>query len=136
MSDELSQRMTRLEDRAAIEDLVARYTLYAAAGRATELAALFAEDGVFHAHSGAIRGHAALCEFFAASLVPGKTVPIAGPLHVRFEDGGRARLQCLMATTFYDGRAGGFCGHYDDELVKRDGEWRFVSRNYTFYHQA
>jgi hypothetical protein len=41
-----------------------------------------------------------------------------------------------MATTFYDGRPGGFCGHYDDELVKQDGEWRFASRNYTFYHQA
>jgi hypothetical protein len=136
MDEELSRRIAMLEDRAAIDDLVARYTLYAAAGMAAELAALFAEDGVFHAHFGPVRGRAALTEFFSQSLTPGKTVPIAGPLHLRFENGEQARLQCLMTTTFYDGRAGGFCGHYDDELVKQDGEWRFASRNYTFYHQA
>lgn len=136
MQEDLSQRIARLEDRAAIEELVALYTLHAAAADAGKLARLFTEEGIFHAVAGdAPQGHDALTAYFRKSLAPGKTVPIAGQLHVEL-DGDKARLKCLMATTFFDGRQGGFCGHYDDELRKVDGAWKFASRKYTFYHFA
>ena len=134
MSEDLASRVARLEARAEIEELVARYTLHAAAAEVEALAGLFTVDGVFHARSGSVRGQAPLVEFFARSLNPGTTVPIAGQIHVRFASAERATLKCLMATTFSDGKPGGFCGHYDDELEREGGEWKFASRNFTFYH--
>lgn len=91
---------------------------------------------MFHAHTGAVQGRDALVAIFSNSLGPSKTVPIAGQLNVRFDGSARAQLKCLMARTFYDGRPGGFFGYHDDELTKVGEEWKFASRNYTFYHRA
>lgn len=136
MTDDVTARLARLEARAEIADLVARYTLHAAAGEAVELASLFTKDGAFRSASGEIRGRDALANSLSGSLTPGKTVPIAGQLHITFDGEDRARLKCLMASTFHGGKPGGFCGHYNDELAKEDGEWRFVSRTFTHYHEA
>ena len=135
MTEDLAARIAMLEDRVAIEELVAVYTLHAAAAEVEKLVDLFTEDGVFHAHSGAVRGRDELTRFFANALVPGKTVPIVGQMHMKIE-GDMAWLKCLMATTFHEGRPGGFCGYYDDELRRAGGGWKFASRNFRFYHQA
>jgi len=71
--------------------------------------------------------------FFARSLKPGKTVPIIGGIKAEI-DGDDATSACLMATTYYNGQAGGLCGRYDDVMRREDGKWKVVSRRYSFYH--
>lgn len=136
MTEDLPARIARLERRVEIEDLVARYTLHAAAADAEPLAATFAPDGTFHSSTGVIQGRPALVAFFREVLWPGATVPIAGPLHLTFDSPTTGRLRCLMATNFHNDRQGGFCGFYDDDLVKIGDEWLFASRKFTFYHRA
>lgn len=136
MTDDLAARITRLEDRTAIEELTARYTLHAAACEADRLAGLFTDDGLFLVRSGAIRGRAELEDYFGQSLPVARPTPIVGQIHVTFDSPVRARLQCLMASTFAHGQPGGFCGHYDDEVAKVDGQWLFAIRRFVHYQTA
>jgi ketosteroid isomerase-like protein len=130
---DLAARLAALEDRAAIADLVAAYALHAAAAEYDALADLFTVDGIFQAVGNPVAGREVLRGFFSKSLIPGKAVPIIGGLLVEV-DGDDATAACLMATTYHEGKAGGFCGRYDDRIRREDGRWKFASRRYSFYH--
>ena len=131
--NDLAARLQYLEDRAAITELVGRYALHAAAAENVPLADLFTIDGTFYAGKNAVTGREVLREFFSHSLEPGKTVPVTGNLSITIE-GDEARCACVMATTYHRGKAGGFCGRYDDVIRREDGAWKFFSRHFTFYH--
>lgn len=134
MSEDLATRIARLEDRAAIEELVAQYAIHAAAAECEAMAALFTEDGVFDGNSGRVQGRENLVKHWTSEMAPGRTIPITGQIHISV-DGNEADLQVLMATTFFDGKPGGFCGIYNDRLRKVEGAWKFACRHYRFYHK-
>lgn len=130
---DVAARLRALEDRAAITNLVSAYALAAAAADNDAMAELFTADGSFQTRGDPVAGREVLRAFFARALTPGKTVPIVGNLHIRL-DGDEAHVSSLMATTWHDGKVGGFCGRYDDVVVREEGAWKFRSRRYGFYH--
>jgi uncharacterized protein (TIGR02246 family) len=133
------------EDRAKIEDLQARY-LFALDFRDPDAyAATFTEDGVLDYGAGKIQGRAAIREMVARMRANDERQrtedtsglrPAAGRhniANVVLEiDGDRARG---TAYWFHMGNANSerraqlnSFGHYEDELVRVDGEWLFSLR--------
>jgi SnoaL-like domain len=133
------------EDRAKIEDLQARY-LFALDFRDPEAyAATFAEDGVLDYGAGKIQGRTAIREMVARMRANDERQraedssglrPAAGRHNIAnivLEiEGDRARG---TAYWFHMGNANAerraqlnSFGHYEDELVKVDGEWLFSLR--------
>jgi hypothetical protein len=130
------------EDRAAIEDLQARY-LFAMDFRDPDTyIQMFTEDGVLDVGSGEIRGRAAIRE--AVARMPNPPAPSAesglwravgrhniSNIVIKV-DGNRATGRAYWFhysndNPARDGAFDGF-GHYEDELVKVDGEWLFSKR--------
>jgi uncharacterized protein (TIGR02246 family) len=133
------------EDRAMIEDLQARY-LFALDFRDPEAyAATFAEDGVLDYGAGKIQGRQAIREMVAGLSANAERQrsedtsglrPAAGRHNISnivlTIDGDRATG---TAYWFHMGNANperaaqlNSFGHYEDELVKVDGEWLFSLR--------
>jgi hypothetical protein len=134
-------------DRAMIEDLQARYLFAFDWGDAESYANTFAEDGVLNFGWGEFRGRQAIREF----LEPGdgrgeKPAPegerprvgrhIISNIVVNI-DGDRATSQSYW-THMVTGPTGfgtvDFFGHYEDEMVKVNGEWLFSRRH--IYNEA
>jgi hypothetical protein len=128
------------EDRAAIEDLQARY-LFAMDFRDPDLyVTTFTEDGILDIGNGEIKGRQAIKD--VVSRMP---APAAGAGGLRAAaarhnisnivikvDGNKASSRSLWfhysnsnanRTTVFDG-----FGHYEDELVKVNGQWLFTKR--------
>jgi hypothetical protein len=133
------------EDRAKIEDLQARY-LFALDFRDPEAyAATFTEDGVLDYGAGKIKGRKAIAEMVAGMRANAQRQqaedksglrPAAGRHNITNIvvdiDGDRAKG---TAYWFHMGNANperraqlNSFGHYEDELVKVDGEWLFSLR--------
>lgn len=130
------------EDRAAIEDLQARY-LFAMDFHDPDLyVQTFTEDGILDVGSGEIRGREAIREVIAR--MPNPPVPPADSglwqavgrhniSNIVIEiDGNQATGRAYWfhysndtptRSTVFDG-----FGHYEDELVKVDGQWLFSKR--------
>jgi hypothetical protein len=115
------------EERALIENLQARY-LFALDFKDHDLyVTTFTEDGILDVGNGAIVGHQAIKD--AVANMPGGRHHIANVV-LRI-DGDRATGR---SSWFHTGKnsegamtIGGF-GHYEDDLVKVDGEWLFARR--------
>lgn len=135
---------TYAEDRAAIENLMARYLFAMDFQDPEAYAATFTEDGIINYASGVARGRQELQNVVATMAgvvresqqenrpgvrpIPGRhnitniVIDIQGDratsrsywTHVGGDPEGKARV-----TSF---------GHYEDELVKRNGEWLFTKR--------
>jgi len=133
------------EDRSMIEDLQARYLFALDFRDADAYAATFAEDGVLDYGAGKIEGRAAIREMVAGLR--------ANAERQRSEDtsglrpaAGRHNISNIVVTIdgdratgtaywFHMGNANperaaqlNSFGHYEDELVKVDGEWLFSLR--------
>jgi len=127
------------EDRAAIEDLQARY-LFALDFHDPDLyVSTFTEDGVLDYGSGDVKGRQAIKDVIARMPKP---APVAG------KRAGAARHNISNIVIKVDGnkatgvsywfhysndnpeRRGVFdgFGHYEDELVKANGKWLFTKR--------
>jgi hypothetical protein len=127
------------EDRAAIEDLQARY-LFALDFRDPDLyVTTFTEDGVLDVGSGEIKGRAAIKETIARMPQPAATAGLraAAARHnisniVIKVEGNRAssRSYWFHYSNGNPNRTGVFdgFGHYEDELVKVNGQWLFTKR--------
>lgn len=133
------------EDRAAIENLQARYMFALDFQDPNEYAAVFTEDGVLDYGAGKIRGRAAIREMVAgmraaserqraqddSGLRPARGRHNISNIVVEI-DGDRATA---TAYWFHMGNANpergaqlNSFGHYEDELVKVDGQWLFSLR--------
>jgi uncharacterized protein (TIGR02246 family) len=138
------------DDRALIEDLQARYLFAFDFGDPEGYAGTFAPDGVLDYGGGQLKGRQAIAEFIAAGRkrteeARAKTPPGQRPSvgrHIISNivvqiDGDKARGLAYWShmTSGADGRGGvDFFGHYEDELVKVNGEWLFASRR--IYNEA
>ncbi|MDD2179281.1 nuclear transport factor 2 family protein [Acidovorax sp. D2M1] len=127
-------RIVRIEDELAIGQLRARYCHFLDDMDWPAFIALFTPDGVFEGLS-KVQGREALMRFFSLEVpkiaerfwhfCTNGTVAIDGDRAV-----GRISMEYISTT---QGQSYVSAGHYDDVMVKVDGEWKFVSRKITFY---
>jgi hypothetical protein len=138
------------DDRALIEDLQARYLFAFDFGDPQGYANTFAPDGILDFGWGEIKGREAIAKFIvdgrkrteeARAKTPVGQRPSIGRhiinnIVVKI-DGNKARGVAYWShmTSGPDGRGGvDFFGHYEDELVKVNGEWLFARRR--IYNEA
>lgn len=137
-------------DRALIEDLQARYLFALDFGDPEAYANTFTPDGILDFGWGEIKGREAIAKFVAdgrkrTEEARAKTPPGQRPSVGRHAihnivvkiDGDKARAVAYWShmTSGPDGRGGvDFFGHYEDELVKVNGEWLFARRR--IYNEA
>lgn len=138
------------DDRALIEDLQARYLFAFDFGDPEGYAGTFAPDGVLDFGQGEVKGRDAIAKFIvdgrkrtvdARAKTPAGQRPQVGRHIINNTvikiDGNKARSQSYWShmTSGADGRGGvDFFGHYEDELVKVNGEWLFARRR--IYNEA
>jgi 3-phenylpropionate/cinnamic acid dioxygenase small subunit len=121
-----------LEDRAALNDLYARYAYTFDGAHADDWAALFTEDGRFKPPGvDAVVGTEALHAFVAArsEATPGMRHLISNVLVEGTADGARGSAYFFAVRLGGDGRfrMRNF-GRYDDEFVREGSSWKFASR--------
>lgn len=131
------------DDRAEIENLSTRYMVAVDAGDIDTVMATWADDGVLEWVGGIERGKAAIRKAmsgFSARLhgtvAPGATSrPRTRHMilnHVIDVEGNRAHTTCywfaLTNNTPQKDVQLVYFGHYEDELVKRNGRWYFEHR--------
>jgi hypothetical protein len=138
------------DDRALIEDLQARYLFAFDFGDPQGYANTFAPDGILDFGWGEIKGREAIAKFIvdgrkrneeARAKTPVGERPRVGRhiisnISVKI-DGNKARAVAYWShmTSGPDGRGGvDFFGHYEDEMVKVNGEWLFARRR--IYNEA
>jgi ketosteroid isomerase-like protein len=137
--DGVDARLRRLEDREQIHQLFAEYKTVLDRKDFSAYAALFAESGEFIAGPQQAKGRAAI-----QALVDGMLGNLLGSavgedFHVLVNpqveldpddaDRARAQLTWLYVIKGEDGApALSKLGHYDDELVREEGRWRFLRR--------
>jgi uncharacterized protein (TIGR02246 family) len=135
---ELDDRIRRLEDREEIHALLMAYRRALDEKDFQAYAALFARDGVFTAGSFRATGPGEIVAMLEA-MVPEFLAPTGGDdLHlvanvdIEVRDDGTARA---TSTWVYLVRGAGDVpelsklGHYEDELRREDGRWRFALRH-------
>jgi uncharacterized protein (TIGR02246 family) len=134
----LEERLRRLEDIEEIRRLLEEYARCLDAGDHAAYADLFTEDGELHAQLGEAKGRAAIRDLLDARLKGDRPAPRAafhqiGNATIEV-DGDRATSRVLWAYVTHDD--GNYplilqVGHYDDQLVREDGRWRFQRRTIT-----
>jgi uncharacterized protein (TIGR02246 family) len=125
----LEDDVRALLDGDAIRDLVRRYAHHAWRGEAAGAAALFAEQGVMDTgdRPPLVGRDAILAEYTQAF---GQSVfhPFVHN-HVIEIDGDGATGTCYLdLRAVVDGQRMTGHGHYDDEYVREQGEWKFARR--------
>jgi uncharacterized protein (TIGR02246 family) len=132
----LEARIQRVEDREAIQALFMRYRQCLDEKDFSGYAGLFSRDGEFVAAVGSAKGQAGIQEFVDGMRGSLLTAVAGDDLHIVVNpeisvDGDSARAR---STWIYLVRGEGGdptlakVGHYEDELVREDGEWRFARR--------
>jgi uncharacterized protein (TIGR02246 family) len=133
------------DDRAAIEDLQARYLFALDFRDAERYAGTFTEDGLLDYGAGEIRGRQAIHDLIAGMAERARTQtaadtsglrPAAGRHHISNVvlriDGDRAMGRAYWFHTGNDNPERNASlssfGHYEDELARVNGEWLFSSR--------
>jgi hypothetical protein len=131
------------EDRAAIGNLQGRYLFALDFRDAEAYASTFSEDGVINWARGEIKGRKAIHDFLSSGIYdPTKTAeegkwPAASRHFVTNQvikvEGNKAKavtywFQATNNTADRRTMVLGLFGHYEDELVKIDGQWFFKKR--------
>ena len=130
--DELAQRVQALEDREAIKEVVAMYSLHILNNETAKIPDLFADDGVFRIASAGlhIAGREALIAFYNR-MSPGTTYPVAQTTAIVL-DGDTATHVGVMDNPAHTGGRKGYLGIYEDSLRRVDGRWLFTDRGFRF----
>ena len=132
----LEARVQRLEDRDAIGTLFMRYRHCLDEKDFSGYAALFASDGEFVAAGGSASGREEIEQLVDGMRGSLLTAVAGDDLHIVVNpdieiDGDRASARSTWIYVVRDDEGGpSLCkvGHYEDELVREDGEWRFARR--------
>jgi uncharacterized protein (TIGR02246 family) len=136
MTDDLAARVQRLEDREAIFALFMEYRRCLDEKDFSGYAALFSVDGEFIAQDMHAVGRAAIEELVDGMRGSLLTETAGDDLHIVANpeievDGDRARARSTWIYVVREADGGpDLCkvGHYDDDLVREDGAWRFARR--------
>jgi hypothetical protein len=136
MSD-LEERVRRLEDRAELEDLVARYFVAADDDDYATLASCFAEDGEFSA--GGFPGGSTRLEIvdFIRNDRQSMGTTVHTPNYALLQFDGNDRATGLVGAHLELSRSGkALFGavRYVDEYVRRDGNWQIRKREMRTIH--
>ena len=135
----MSDRPSYADDRAAIEDLMARYLFALDFFDADAYAETFAEDGVLDWAMGTMEGREAIRKEAAGMKASMAEVFGAETLLRHFVtniaitvDGDQAWTRAAWFEAYNNGPDGqpvmGTFGHYEDELARIDGNWLFKRR--------
>jgi ketosteroid isomerase-like protein len=140
VGDGTDPRLRRLEDLEQIRQLFIDYKTVLDRKDFTAYAALFTEDGEFIAGPQRARGRAAIqalveampgTDLLGAEVGEDFHLVINPQVELDPDDADRARAQSTWAYVVR-GEDGGpllsKLGHYDDELVREGGRWRFLRR--------
>lgn len=136
---DLECRIRRLEDRAALQDLVVQYFVAADDDDYETLAATFAPDGTFSAGSfeGATGRDAVVESLRSSRKLMGPTVHTPNYALFKFQEDGRAtglvgaHLELSMAGRTLFGAV-----RYTDDYVRIDGRWQILRRNMRTIHMG
>jgi uncharacterized protein (TIGR02246 family) len=133
MTDELRERVRRLEDLEEIRQLFVDYGRHLDAGDVAAYADLFADDGeILLGPIGRAKGRAAIIELMTTVKARARTPSfhlVTNPV-IRL-DGDRATGEVLWTVIRPDasGRLEvAMFGRHEDELVRERGRWRFLRR--------
>jgi uncharacterized protein (TIGR02246 family) len=121
-----------LEDRLKIRE---RYGAYSAAAFETDMEAWLAnwtEDGVWRVLGLELRGKPALREQWGVVWTTIQKMAFFSEIGAIRVEGDRASARAYTRETLLmtDGGVREVLGSYDDELVRKDGEWLFASRRH------
>ncbi len=122
-----------LEERLAIQELGARYAFRCDTGRYSEIAELFAEDGIFDETVIGLplcSGREAIAAFFP-SMAPmiGYLIHLSSNHQLTAYDGMTAASTThLHVEASVLGNPVRILGYYDDRYAKVDGSWLFTRR--------
>jgi hypothetical protein len=136
---DLEQRVRRLEDRAAIHDLVVRYFLAADGDDLEQLGASFTQDASFSSSSTLnARGRSAIVDFIrSARSHMGLTIHTPHYAQLNFDgpdvaDGlVGAHLEIVLGGQPLYGAV-----RYIDRYVREEGDWLIASRDMRTIHMA
>jgi hypothetical protein len=121
---------TQLEDKDAIRELLHRYCFYMDEGRFIELAALFADDGVWTAPYRTAEGPANIAAWLQQSVPPQprRMHYVMNSIVTLNAERATACSNYLVMVEGPDGPVPSVCGTYDDALIRRADGWRFQRR--------
>ena len=130
--EELIARVRKLEDIEQIKQLKARYCAYCDDNYDAEgIASLFIEDGVWDGGAlGRGEGHAGIVKFFkrAPSAFTFAIHYVMNPIIEVNGDAATGRWYLIQPLTRRNGdteSAMWLAGHYEDDYVRVNGEWKF-----------
>ena len=140
MSEELLQRIDRLESRLAMRDLVSDYCHGFDKRDWDRFLAIWWEDCVWEIGPpfGDFEGHAGITEAVKEILWPAwdQSTHFTTNLRVDFEDddhaNGMSDVDCIGTTS--DGQAQTVAATYTDRFERRDGVWKIAKRNVKMHH--
>jgi uncharacterized protein (TIGR02246 family) len=134
--ESLAARVQVLEDREAIRALILAYGEAHDNRDYTTFSKLFAKEGEWVGGLGSAKGPEAIFELMDGTIGHNPQPGGSGTYHVMTNDqiridGDRASstTKWIYLTPGDDGAPRAvFLGHYDDEFVRENGEWRFLRR--------
>ena len=144
MTLDLAARVTELEARIAIADLVHEYARLVRRDRPDEVHHLFAPDGWFEIRDGfpdretfTVRERLASPQALRVYLAPGKGKPHPVPLirNLMIEVDGETAIANSVMDGPIPGTGHRVFGEYRDTFRKVDGAWLFSSRTFTIFGQ-
>jgi len=136
----LEQRLQQVEDRLAIADLQARYTIFIDNHDLEKVAPLFARDGRFRSADGMLnaQGRAEICEQYRARFAAlrfGFHVTHDHMIDLDENNPDRATGKVSShAELVRNGQAMVAGMRYEDEYIREDGAWRFADRLLYFFY--
>lgn len=135
--DDLELRVRRLEDRAELADLVAKYNIFVDDHDLEALSDLYADDAVFDGHAlGRSEGRHAVMDYFRARYDDyGPSYHYNHTQIIAFEsDDNATGLVTAHVELAYRGIAMRGAYRYNDEYVRQRGRWCFRQRKVNFYY--
>ena len=128
-----SERLTRIEDREAIRNLIATYCYGIAAKDLDGVLTLFTADCRVEILGTVYEGESGLRTLYADSFgVDPK--PFVHNHWLELGDEGVARGKAVFEIRqTRDGKPDSSIGCYEDEYLKQDGAWKFQRRTFSFY---